>query len=1205
MILTLAVVSLLTMLVITFFAISRSDMSSTRVYADGQAVKRLSDSAVQVVLAQIRAATRGFPIDPSGIPDLSKPLAWAAQPGMMHTFDKDGPARVYKLYSSDEMVDSGNGFDSSADQTAMDGWHEKLSLFTDLNSPVMVPDSGGSLVPVAPIVDLKNLVSLNGSMTYSSDGFTPDLEGFSVSPPDSYQAGAPVSPVNNPVPMPVRWIYLLEDGQMAVPTEDADGKAKFDRPGHAVPTKSNPVVSRIAFWTDDESAKVNINTASEGVYWDVPRTYSEEDVGKYTGSRELDQPGLAFGQPAQKEFQRYPGHPATTSLSAVLGKALPVPSSIDTSSSAYFEPYYELTPRINIGGSKSGTYIPASVLPIKERRLYVSADDFLFSPEFESNGLRRPNYPLTIDLVKTSKFFLSAHSSAPETTLFNTPRIAIWPVFSDPAKRTAYDKLAAFCSTVGDRPYYFTRQNPRSGTDDYTSRNMELYTWLQKLTSENIPGDGRSFAGKFGPGSTGVTDRDQLLTYIYDYIRCTNTQDRSSGATSYTRLDIGADYSGAVIPIQIGNTQGFGRFDSISEANIMFVGEGDEGTGDRAAQMRAVFVTGFVSPGHGMGLFNSKGLKYIVSGLDKMEIDFDSGEKINLGFQTDADGTNGVNEIRGVDKFSWHGRSVGGSVCPVMSTQSKQLRTSAGNQRDNYPFFSKDLIAIPEAPGKKTFNFSGGKIKVVIRTTDTDALVQTIHLNFPKGTFKIPGKEREFRQRMNGSGGFVQHRDTIVGLEPAGAVGNDPEPALDLTAGDVRLTVGLREVPENRFRAHNRYKLKGVQHAYALGAAAGSIYPGVEMGQMVPANNYRNPGINRTPYVSSRAETHVTHAGGGPGDWDTGFGDQRDGAHINKPNEGDSVYWDRQGNFYRPPYYLGHGQGRVSHGNVFFSPNLQVPSSMMFGSLPTGVQRGLPWQTLLFHPKPEDPTHPGHGSSNGPPDHLIADLFWMPVIEPYAISQPFVTAGKVNMNFQLQPFGYIHRDTAMRAVLKSTKFLALPLQDSTTYKPIDPAYKNIPWSPNRRRRIDLDLTLAEFDKRFNNDGVFKSATEICEMNLIPPGGSAASMINFWNANKLSGDNVREKPYVDIYPRVTTKTNTFTIHYKVQVLRKSRQSSPGSWDEEFDSVVAESRGSTIVERYIDPNDPRLPNFAKLPLTDPAANLDQYYRFRSISSSTFKP
>ena len=53
--------------------------------------------------------------------------------------------------------------------------------------------------------------------------------------------------------------------------------------------------------------------------------------------------------------------------------------------------------------------------------------------------------------------------------------------------------------------------------------------------------------------------------------------------------------------------------------------------------------------------------------------------------------------------------------------------------------------------------------------------------------------------------------------------------------------------------------------------------------------------------------------------------------------------------------------------------------------------------------------------------------------------------------------------------------------------------------------------------------------------------------------------------------------------------------------------AESAGrrATVIERHIDPNDPRLPDFATLPPGSPDAVIDRYYRFRVLSSKTFKP
>ncbi|MCW0221140.1 MAG: hypothetical protein OJI67_22615, partial [Prosthecobacter sp.] len=103
-----------------------------------------------------------------------------------------------------------------------------------------------------------------------------------------------------------------------------------------------------------------------------------------------------------------------------------------------------------------------------------------------------------------------------------------------------------------------------------------------------------------------------------------------------------------------------------------------------------------------------------------------------------------------------------------------------------------------------------------------------------------------------------------------------------------------------------------------------------------------------------------------------------------------------------------------------------------------------------------------------------------------------------------------------------------------------------------------------------------------------------------------GDNVREHPYATLYPRLTTKSNTYRVHYRVQALNqvtRSRGSSVeawASWEEGKDRVIAENRGSSIIERYVDPADPNLPDFATA-----GGNLDPYYRFRILSTTKFGP
>ena len=73
--------------------------------------------------------------------------------------------------------------------------------------------------------------------------------------------------------------------------------------------------------------------------------------------------------------------------------------------------------------------------------------------------------------------------------------------------------------------------------------------------------------------------------------------------------------------------------------------------------------------------------------------------------------------------------------------------------------------------------------------------------------------------------------------------------------------------------------------------------------------------------------------------------------------------------------------------------------------------------------------------------------------------------------------------------------------------------------------------------------------------------------------------------------------------RVQVLRKRAGSNVNSaeWNEDLDTIVAEHRGSALIERYVDASDPNLPDFA----TKSDATLDNYARFRIISTNKFAP
>ena len=137
----------------------------------------------------------------------------------------------------------------------------------------------------------------------------------------------------------------------------------------------------------------------------------------------------------------------------------------------------------------------------------------------------------------------------------------------------------------------------------------------------------------------------------------------------------------------------------------------------------------------------------------------------------------------------------------------------------------------------------------------------------------------------------------------------------------------------------------------------------------------------------------------------------------------------------------------------------------------------------------------------------------MPVVEPYAISDPFSTAGKVNMNYQIMPFSSITRATAIEAVLRPEQILAVNAADGQNYK-----YYGL-GAKNPRYYLDMDQTLLGFTNRFNSNDVFHSASEICSLWLVPEGQTYSGMQAFWSGSNssLTGDNSREHPYADIYP----------------------------------------------------------------------------------------
>lgn len=1206
LVIVLAVFVLVLGLCVGFLSRVSTERNSSKRYASSIDARLLADTAVQIVQGQIDSATT----QGTGV-------AWSSQPGLVRTYDSSGkPLKSYKLYSSATMQPAG-ALDPAAEAASLAGWFGSPALYTDLNAPEDFDFDGAP--DIWPILDPTSLQS----------GSAP--EGFGIT-------GAPAGlsqGIANPAPMPAGWLYVLKDGSIVAPVGSGNMAAV------AGATAQNPIVGRIAFWTDDESCKVNINTASEGTYWDVPRARNK-------GEREL-----ALYQPTQGEYQAFPGHPATTSLSAVF----PGLSR---------DQIFTLVPRLQNRGSKDGTVdvTKASAVILDKDRLYPSAAEMIFDPD------RAASAGVDKGMLERAKFFLTATSRAPETNLFNLPKVACWPLHADLASNaaspfaTAFDRLIARCATINGQPYFFQRRSSTSQTDDYAiPRNPVVYGYLSSLLQRPVPGFGASLGAKWG------TDRDQILTEAFDYIRCTNLNDLGLAADKqFAAATDGKTMSqGEVVPIKIGSTRGAGRYLTVAEATLWIVCTADAMdtvSNDPAANLTLAENTPLAkdSPANTKQIRIEAALlvepfcpmltvtpirpdvEILVSGLENLTVRGNGGgAAVNFGFPSQAEQTytgagvyllgmsptwtSGANAWGGHLGMNWAldapkaGRQVRARNGGRLKEDAEFADLQDNTENSQYPFVSEPatvtvsktspmITLASDKPGALS-----NEITVILRQRTTGRVIQTIPmaLDFPNSSAipapTLPSPLRTFQ--AGGCGVSVEPARARLAPSPLN-YGNDVlyslVPASGGRTGDPRLVAMSETVDAGMFKPHP--SADGTNRAgnslISLGVNGAGIRSG-NKGTLADLGGALHPAGNpmpKAPFVQAASQT--------TGDWDNGLADQPDGGYLNASDGG-----NQHTSF--TPYFTMHSLAQIT----FTSPNRIMPSPGMFGSLPTGVKRSRPWETLLFRRQPGHPNYPASaGSFASDPDYLFLDLFWMPVVEPYAISEPLSTAGKVNMNYQIVPFTWIERSTGLHAVLEKEKVVSIPAaayalptpyKISATYQTTDGSFADGTY----RHGVNIPATLEQFRQRFDNsDGTgfyaFRTAAEICDIHIVPDNASAdasskakldADMAKYWAANALTGDNTRERVYTTVYPRLTTKSNTFTVHFRAQALRQLPGSTAGQWVEGKDQVAADYRGSATIERYVDPADASIPDYAANPSATPV--LDSFYHWRVRSVRQFAP
>ena len=1419
------IIALIFIVLCTILAIAFFTNVTTAGLGERAMVSEATSSQLALTAVQLMEGTIGYATESGTYPT----VAWACQPGMIRTYGgppagggspatanlqaSAAPLAYYKLYSSTNMIVTGLTATGAAQLNnpaaifAADvpsNWDQNKAFFTDLNSPIT---SGNATV--FPIVDPRAAdsdIAVGGfSFANSMPGASGTIDGINT----SGTANTYANDTTSRLPMPVAWMYVLRNGSLTTPDTGSGNSAQWSSSASNPPSSSNPIVGRVAFWTDDESSKVNINTASEGTYWDTPVTNSGNLTDVFTsGTVPLGDDVLATIMPVQHEYQRYPGHPATTCLSAVFGTILNSSAYGDAANRAQMvKSITDTIPRVSdYGSGVTGYNAPlgsanttlggtqpvtnGTSVTVDQDRLYASLDEYQFSPYYsgttgasgtgtriaqtflsnatQSGSNEAENY------VDTCRFFLTAHSKAPELNMFGLPRVAMWPLWDTTnqqkgsAAYTNFDSEILRCSTLNtsgtdNNPHImaFFRYDPTSPNNDFpagttgtaanVNRNPVVFSYLQQLMRTNVPGYGFSFSASSkystaaAAATNGVNDCDQILTEIFDYIRCTNLSDISPGATPYTAGTAGSNTSsnvnqagvGQVVPIRIpsttsGTAQGLGRIAEIGELALALVKVDDRnvtsgstayeyisGTSNYASK---ITVTGY--PGYSNGtpapstitvtpsnqtLLEWALIPRIVSPMcgypalaNNIRIQF---TKINLNFISASGsqvqvltGSPNISDVYDTGRIS-NGRDavVGGTIgpealiepggspsAPVASLYPTGLVTVSGTScvssvgsgtntsivstsgSNNALTISGTVAVAIESPGvvlgsgtsgtpgpvitTGTFIFTSGTVPMPLLwgpsfsyslvTSGTPAVVTGTTYNYgtswngtyrcvgdppPSGTVSYVGganatftypalpltptyKNNIYRYGNAWKEYEGSSSDVFRSLSPTGPILSNTIPI----QGDERLlaisplisstTYSMTLTSSGSLPNLTNFTATAMRFGNGIinidNAGHGTLIAGTKEG------SYQGNDSPEVPPMASSTQivTPFSANPGGQGDWDNGIGLLPDGPWANKPDEGSNP----GGTTFSSTAYIGNYQSdAVSAASTvtFYSPNRQVSSPVMFGSLPVGPDH--PWRTLLFRPavlpgyQNESSTnvHPGNPNEAATlPDHLLLDLFWMPVVEPYGISEPLATSGKINLNYQVAPFNYITRKTGMEAVLKSVMITALNPSSGNfiaNYKiGLSTGYSTPNLSPQATTRypIDPNLTLSQFDTRFATQlsspysaatrNFFVSATEICDVPLIPlnyPGVTGTSTLStFWTANALTGDNSLERPYSLIYPRVTTKSNIFTVHVIAQSLKQTLAdlsngvNGNGTWTENVDQVMSEFHGAFTIEKYYDPD-----------------------------------
>jgi len=1142
-----------------------------------------AESVVQLALADVVEQLRDATTQMSS--------GWASQPGAVRLFGTDGTThQIFKLYSSDEFVVNTA---AEAVDDVPDTWDDRPSQFVDLNAPLV----GEGFVHF-PIADPRAYTGARRS----------SAEGFSYSDPIPGIVPPLGNPDNQRLPMPVRWLYVLEDGTCGYLGDDN----RFV--GDTTPSSDNPIVARYAYWTDDESCKINVNTASEAAHWDMPRADTPQER-RY-----------AEFQPAGKEYQRIPGHPATVCLSSVLFPGSRYPESLTLTEAKQL---WKLTPEVSAdGGSEGGT----RRLEHRDDTLshddppHANLEDFINHPALPERARQR---------TARSRFLLTTDNESPAQNVHGLPRVLTWPVYDAGISRfgrppnftpshSASDRrmIELGTSLYGADKYYIQRDDPATRHQEFYNRargeNQRLSGYIKGMTERPIAGFGTSIADKYGTAPD--SERDAIVNLAMDYLRISNTDDPSiNRAYTYNRInrdnrDNDSGWGQVAPTCLCGGTNshrslwhsnlphGTGRSYVVTEVALVFmaravhsesgfqIGRDARLLGAGTKLLEVGLVVEVFSPAHGYSTITPN-MGITIGGptvgdeagltLPTYRInEFEFGDFPNRSLHAWIDDSG---EFVGLRPWGGHGGTRLFSTQPADDPNfpdhgffwEEPLIFDAGMAE---PFFRNTIqetqtlmtfTGSPDPLAVRLYDHSHNQLfgnfiqEYLIKFAHPQIAGQPITLPTPSIDSSKPNTWR-WKDRVKAA-----IRDPDILIQPGDVVRS-----VVLRHGDARVAAGKRLLDADSFVAHPDFADRNKRHAHSLTMADGSKHVGYSSGRdFIPTARYPRAKEPDFPISPAEADFAAPSPPTYPfsmdpavtGDWDNGLGAHLDGSFINYPNGmpfiwGDDLLWfDRLGN---------QDPSDGTHDSPFFSAKRAIPSPGTFGSLPTGVQSNIPWRTLLFRP---DTQH--YGASEAP-DHLWMDLFRMPTVDPEGISDRWAEKGKINLNYQILPFSYIQRSTAMHALLKSERMLAIPTTAAREYKNEGGTDYRFP--------IDAATTLLQAEDRFSAGQFFRTASEFCEIYLVPDapgaprdrntlgapvGGDYPSMRDFWQAHALTGDNSKERPYTTLYSNLTTRSNRFKVHVQAQTITKSDESDPDTFDPSLDTISDQTATAAFIQRRI--------------------------------------